>query len=212
MSDENASAVKTKDNIPAKPEEPDNADAEPADDAIQDQENDLGTREMQHMGDLEHEIYYAINEGLSVEPDAIRKRLGKSEYERDSNIREAINSLRKKKYVIMDHQTTRKKTESLHGKGPKKTYYRKTIMKKAVLKMDPNPPIGRAKVTPTGEADDTTRSKMATYSDADIEKMGPDRLTGLMRSDRTTQRQKLKIMEVLKTKGRGIDDGIPSFK
>ena len=61
-----------------------------------DQEDDLGTREIQHMSSLEHDIYHAINEGQSIEPDSIRKRLNKKEYVPDSSIREAVNSLRKK--------------------------------------------------------------------------------------------------------------------
>ena len=214
--DENATAINVKDGIPAKTEEPDGADTEPADGSAMTQDvrkdDDLGTCEMQHMGDLEYDIYCAIDEGLSIEPDAIRKRLNKKEYERDSNIREAINNLRKKRYVIMEHQTTKKRTESLRGKGPKKTYYRKTIMRKAELETNPDPPIGRAKVTPTGKADDTTRSKMATYSDADIEKMGVSKLNGLLRSYRTTQRQKQKIMEVLKAKGVVVEEMGPVLK
>ena len=42
--------------------------------------------------------------------------------------------------------------------------------------------------------------------------MGPKRLMGLLKSDRTTKRQKDKIMDVLKFKGRGIGNDPPVFK
>ena len=170
-----------------------------AQDAVND--DDLGTRNIQHMNDIEYDIYYAINEGLSTEPELIRKRLGKKKYIPDSIIREAVHSLRKKKYVKIDHQTTLNKKDSLHGHGTKKTYYRKQIMRKVELKPDPDPRIGRAKVIPTDKLDDTTMTKMAVYSDNDIEGMGPQRLIGLLRSSRTTKRQKEKITEVMKKKG-----------
>ena len=164
------------------------------------------------MSSLEHDIYHAINEGQSIEPDFIRKRLGKKEYIPDSNIREAVNSLRKKRYVVLAHQTTLNKMDSLRGRGTKKTYYRKTIMRKVVLEEDPDPQIGRAKVVPTGRVDDTTMTKMAVYTDNELEEMGPKRLMGLLKSDRTTKRQKDKIMDVLKFKGRGIGNDPPVFK
>ena len=172
-------------------------------DAVQD--DDLGTREIQHMSSLEHDIYHAINEGLSIEPKYIRMKLGKKEYIPDSSIREVVNTLRKKRYVVMAHQTVLSKMDSLHGRGTKKTYYRKTIMRKVELENDPDPQIGHAKVVPTDKVDDTTMSKMLVYSDTDLEKMGTKRLIGLLRSDRTTKIQKNKIMGLLKAKGQGVD-------
>ena len=213
----NATVVETEGGSHTKADEHKITGAEPADDAAAKtqgawQDDDLGTREMQHMSDLEHDIYHAINEGLSIEPDMIRKRLGKKEYVPDSSIREAVNNLRKKKYVIMEHQTNLNKMDSLRGRGTKKTYYRKTIMRKVELETDPDPKIGRAKVIPTGKVDDTTMTKMAVYSDNALERMGPPRLIGLLNSDRTTKRQKNKIMEILKKKGRGIGHDAPVFK
>ena len=211
----NPTAVVAERDVPAKAE-PEIADAElagvaaTAQDAGQD--SDLGTREIQHMSDLEHDIYHAINEGLSIEPDLIRMRLGKKEYVSDSSIRKAVSNLCKKKYVIIDYQTKLNKMDSLRGKGPKKTYYRKAIIRKAVLEEDPDPQIGRAKVTPTGKVDDTTMTKMAVYTDNEIEDMGPKRLMGLLKADRTTKIQKDKIMEILKKKGRGIGNDPPVFE
>ena len=105
----------------------------------------------------------------------------------------------------MAHQTVLSKMDSLHGRGTKKTYYRKTIMRKVELENDPDPQIGHAKVVPTDKVDDTTMSKMLVYSDTDLEKMGTKRLIGLLRSDRTTKIQKNKIMGLLKAKGQGVD-------
>ena len=168
-------------------------------DAVKD--DDLGTRNIQHMNDIEYDIYNAINEGLSTEPELIRKRLGKKQHVPDSVIREAVHSLRKKKYVKIDHQTKLNKMDSLRGQGTKKTYYRRQIMLKVELKPDPDPRIGRANVVPTDKLDDTTMTKMAVYPDDALEAMGPQKLIGLLRSDRTSKRQKEKITEVLKKKG-----------
>ena len=136
--DRNAQAVpKAKSDIPVKAMESEGSGTEPTDDmAVHEHGDDSRTREMQYMGDLEYDIYYVINEGIIAEPDAIRKRLNKKEYVRDSSIREAINNLRKKRHVIMEHQTTRKRTTSPNGKGSKKTYYRKTIMRRAAFESD----------------------------------------------------------------------------
>ncbi len=56
--------------------------------------------------------------------------------------------------------------------------------------------------------DDTARGRMAVYSDVDIEKMGAKRLSGLLRSDRTSQHQKIKIMKVLKSRGLALKDDV----
>ena len=96
----------------AKTKETKKADTEPV--------GDLKTRYMAHMSSLEHDIYHAINEGLSTDPELIRKRLGKKEYVSDSSIRKAVSNLCKKKYVIIDYQTKLNKMDSLRGKGPKK--------------------------------------------------------------------------------------------
>ena len=197
----NPTAVVVESDVPAKAET-EIADAElagvaaTAQDAGQD--NDLGTRNIQHMSDIEYDIYHAINEGLSTEPGLIRKRLGKKQYIPDSAIREAINSLCKKKLIKIAHQTKLNKKDSPSGRGTKKTYYRKQIMRKVMLEEDPDPQIGRAKVTPTGKVNYTTMTKMVVYTDNEIEDMGPKRLMGLLRSDRTSKIQKDKIREILK--------------
>ena len=212
--DGNAPAVpKVEGGGPVKATEPEGSGTELTDDmAVHEQDDSLGTREMQHMSNLEREIYYAINEGLSIEPDSIRIRLGKKEYVPDSSIRKAVSNLCKKKYVIIDYQTKLNKMDSLRGKGPKKTYYRKAIIRKAVLEEDTDPQIGSAKVVPTGAVDDTARNKMVVYSDSGIENMGNARLRGLLMSARTTEHQKDKVMEVLKAKGLALTDNFISFK
>ena len=85
-------------------------------------------------------------------------------------------------------------------------------MLKAELKPDPDSQPRRSVITPTDKVDYTTMTKMAVYSDNDLEEMGPKRLMGLLKSDRTTRLQKQKIMDVLKSKGRGIGYDPPTFK
>ena len=82
---------------------------------------------------------------------------------------------------------------------------KKRIMLKAELKPDPDPQPRRAVITPTDKVDDTTMTKMVVYTDNNLEEMGPKRLMGLLKSDRTTKSQKDKIMEILKKKN--IDFG-----
>ena len=179
---------------PAKKKEK-NADTEPAD--------KLKNLHVAHMSDLERDIYNSINEGLSIGPDDIRERLGKKEHVSDSSIIDAVRNLRKKQYVFMKQQ--------LYGDEHTNNYYKKLIMLKVASETVPDPKIGRAKIVPTGKVDDTTMTKMVVYSDAELEKMGLARLRGLLRSDRTTKRQKEKIMEVMKKKGRGIGNDPPAF-
>ena len=78
----------------------------------------------------------------------------------------------------MEHQTRLNKMDSLRGKGTKKTYYRKSIMRKVVLEEDPDPQIGRAKVVPTGKVDDTTMAKMAVYTDNEYRGDGTKKADG----------------------------------
>ena len=159
---------------------------------------DRGTSEIYHLSNLEYTIYNVVNEGLSVDPVKIRERIGINALE--SDIRKAVNGLHKKGLVAPDLQTRRVRMESLKGGSPKKTYYRERIMVKMELVENPNTAVGQAKMIPGNKVDDTTSSKMATYSDKDLENMGRGRLNGLLRSSRTTEKQKNKISEILKAK------------
>ena len=160
---------------------------------------DRGTSEIYHLSNLEHMIYNVVNEGLSVNPVKIRERIGVNALE--SDIRKAVNGLHKKGLVAPDLQTRNVRMESLKGGSPKRTYYRERIMVKMELVENPNTAVGQAKMIPGNKVDDTTSSKAATYSDENLETMGRGRLHGLLISDRTTEKQKNKIMELLKAKG-----------
>ena len=161
--------------------------------------NDLAVSDMYHLSSLEYAIYNAVNEGLSVDPVKIRERISVNALE--SDIRKAVNGLHKKGLVATYLQTKSVRMKSLKGSGPKKTYYRERIMVKVGPVENPNTAVRQAKMIPGNKVDDTTRSKVATYSDEDLETMGRGRLNGLFRSDRITEKQKNKIMEILKARG-----------
>ena len=149
-----------------------------------------------HMSELEYDIYNIIGAGLSVEPDDIRMRLGKKDHVSDSSIIKAVTNLREKQCVFMKQQS--------YGDERANNYHKKLILVKFKPGTVPDPKIGRANVVPTEKLDDTTMTKMAVYSDDALARMGPQKLIGLLRSDRTTKRQKDKIIEILTKKGPDI--------
>lgn len=158
-----------------------------------------GTAEIPHLTLLEWEIYSIVNEGMSASPTKIRTRMRSNVPVGD--IRSAVASLVKKGLVVSEYQTVQKRVDSLRDGSPKRVNRRERIIRKAALVPNAESVAGRSRMVPSRDTDETTKSRKAEYTMQDFEGMGRGRLVGLLHSDRTTDKQKKEIRDIMKSRG-----------